>query len=149
VSLARLAMPCHAMLGKVLIVLLASRSLQAYVEDQDVEGSDVVYEVSTEDTCMPSLHKLHGLVKGHSGVSCRACHVKAYCCCCAQCRSKRAPCACCEIPCLYTLQSGVLTVKLGQKGTFVINKQTPNRQIWLSSPVRCVRHTCSAVRADY
>ncbi|EFJ48187.1 mitochondrial matrix protein frataxin [Volvox carteri f. nagariensis] len=30
---------------------------------------------------------------------------------------------------------GVLTVKLGKYGTFVINKQTPNRQIWLSSPV--------------
>ncbi|KAG2426860.1 hypothetical protein HYH02_014713 [Chlamydomonas schloesseri] len=30
---------------------------------------------------------------------------------------------------------GVLTVKLGDKGTFVVNKQTPNRQIWLSSPV--------------
>lgn len=34
-------------------------------------------------------------------------------------------------------QSGVLTVKLGRHGTYVINKQTPNRQIWLSSPVRC------------
>lgn len=38
---------------------------------------------------------------------------------------------------------GVLTVKLGpQLGTYVINKQTPNRQIWMSSPVsgpvRCV-----------
>ncbi|KAI8470984.1 MAG: frataxin [Monoraphidium minutum] len=31
--------------------------------------------------------------------------------------------------------SGVLTVKLGRHGTYVINKQTPNRQIWLSSPV--------------
>ncbi|KAF5833575.1 hypothetical protein DUNSADRAFT_10066 [Dunaliella salina] len=30
---------------------------------------------------------------------------------------------------------GVLTVCLGQHGTYVINKQTPNRQIWLSSPV--------------
>jgi frataxin len=30
---------------------------------------------------------------------------------------------------------GVLTVKLGSKGTYVINKQTPNRQIWLSSPI--------------
>mmetsp|Transcript_22269 Transcript_22269/g.56657 ORF Transcript_22269/g.56657 Transcript_22269/m.56657 type:complete len:202 (-) Transcript_22269:128-733(-) len=30
---------------------------------------------------------------------------------------------------------GVLTVKLGRHGTYVINKQTPNRQIWLSSPV--------------
>lgn len=31
--------------------------------------------------------------------------------------------------------SGVLTMKLGDLGTYVINKQTPNRQIWLSSPV--------------
>ncbi|XP_077242134.1 frataxin-like protein isoform X2 [Tasmannia lanceolata] len=29
----------------------------------------------------------------------------------------------------------VLTMKLGNSGTYVINKQTPNRQIWLSSPV--------------
>ena len=34
-------------------------------------------------------------------------------------------------------QSGVITVKLGDDlGTYVINKQTPNKQIWLSSPVR-------------
>jgi frataxin-like iron-binding protein CyaY len=31
----------------------------------------------------------------------------------------------------------VLTVALGgERGTFVVNTQTPNRQIWLSSPVR-------------
>ncbi|XP_073428348.1 frataxin, mitochondrial isoform X1 [Dendrobates tinctorius] len=31
--------------------------------------------------------------------------------------------------------NGVLTVKVGKNiGTYVINKQTPNRQIWLSSP---------------
>ncbi|KAK1568698.1 hypothetical protein Q3G72_027676 [Acer saccharum] len=29
----------------------------------------------------------------------------------------------------------VLTLKMGALGTFVLNKQTPNRQIWLSSPV--------------
>ncbi|XP_060188934.1 frataxin, mitochondrial [Lycium barbarum] len=29
----------------------------------------------------------------------------------------------------------VLTLKLGSWGTYVINKQTPNRQIWMSSPV--------------
>ncbi|KAG6385144.1 hypothetical protein SASPL_153972 [Salvia splendens] len=29
----------------------------------------------------------------------------------------------------------VLTLKLGDSGTYVINKQTPNRQIWMSSPV--------------
>lgn len=33
-------------------------------------------------------------------------------------------------------QMGVLTVRMGPKGTYVINKQTPARQIWLSSPVR-------------
>eukprot|EP01027_Heterolobosea_sp_BB2_P008505 GEZU01012616.1.p1 GENE.GEZU01012616.1~~GEZU01012616.1.p1 ORF type:complete len:126 (-),score=29.96 GEZU01012616.1:92-469(-) len=33
------------------------------------------------------------------------------------------------------LSHGVLTVKVGHHGTYVINKQTPNRQIWISSPV--------------
>jgi frataxin len=31
--------------------------------------------------------------------------------------------------------SGVLTLNLGSHGTHVINKQPPNKQIWLSSPV--------------
>ncbi|KIM48431.1 hypothetical protein M413DRAFT_440163 [Hebeloma cylindrosporum] len=30
---------------------------------------------------------------------------------------------------------GVLTLKLGSHGTYVINKQPPNKQIWLSSPL--------------
>ncbi|KAF4605438.1 Mitochondrial chaperone Frataxin [Pleurotus pulmonarius] len=30
--------------------------------------------------------------------------------------------------------SGVLTLSLGDNGTYVINKQPPNKQIWLSSP---------------
>ena len=30
---------------------------------------------------------------------------------------------------------GVLNVTVGEHGTFVINKQTPNLQLWLSSPV--------------
>jgi frataxin len=34
-----------------------------------------------------------------------------------------------------TYSNGVLTVNLGAVGTYVINKQSPNRQIWLSSPV--------------
>ncbi|OAD71373.1 hypothetical protein PHYBLDRAFT_114730, partial [Phycomyces blakesleeanus NRRL 1555(-)] len=29
---------------------------------------------------------------------------------------------------------GVMTLKLGEKGTYVLNKQPPNRQIWFSSP---------------
>ncbi|CAI5496374.1 unnamed protein product [Closterium sp. Naga37s-1] len=32
------------------------------------------------------------------------------------------------------LSQGVLTLRLGQHGIFVINKQAPNRQIWFSSP---------------
>ena len=35
-----------------------------------------------------------------------------------------------------TLAAGVLNVFLGgEEGTYVINKQTPNQQIWLSSPI--------------
>ncbi len=34
-----------------------------------------------------------------------------------------------------TLAMGVLTLRLGAKGTYVLNKQAPNRQIWWSSPV--------------
>lgn len=33
------------------------------------------------------------------------------------------------------LSDGVLTLSLGKHGTWVINKQTPNRQIWWSSPI--------------
>jgi frataxin len=42
-----------------------------------------------------------------------------------------------------TFGSGVLTVKLGRGGTYVINKQSPNKQIWLSSP------TSGPKRFDY
>lgn len=31
--------------------------------------------------------------------------------------------------------AGVLTVKMKEIGTYVINKQPPNKQIWLSSPI--------------
>ncbi len=34
-----------------------------------------------------------------------------------------------------SLASGVLTVELPGHGTYVINKQTPNKQIWVSSPI--------------
>lgn len=35
-----------------------------------------------------------------------------------------------------SMSMGVLTVHVGSAvGTYVINKQTPNKQIWLSSPV--------------
>ena len=33
-----------------------------------------------------------------------------------------------------SLASGVLTAFIPGHGTYVINKQTPNKQIWLSSP---------------
>ena len=31
---------------------------------------------------------------------------------------------------------GVLTLRLGPHGIYVVNKQPPNQEIWLSSPVR-------------
>ena len=34
-----------------------------------------------------------------------------------------------------SLSQGVLNINLGSVGTWVINKQTPNRQIWWSSPI--------------
>ncbi|CAK0781231.1 hypothetical protein CVIRNUC_005319 [Coccomyxa viridis] len=38
---------------------------------------------------------------------------------------------------------GVVTAKLGRFGTYVYNKQTPNHQIWLSSPISGpVRYDC-------
>ncbi|PWN50144.1 Frataxin [Violaceomyces palustris] len=37
-----------------------------------------------------------------------------------------------EWDCEYS--SGVLNLRLGSHGTYVINKQPPNQQIWLSSP---------------
>jgi frataxin len=49
--------------------------------------------------------------------------------------------ACASHPCSLIVpvpQSGVITLDLGQHGTYVINKQPPNKQIWLSSPVRYV-----------
>lgn len=46
--------------------------------------------------------------------------------------------------------AGVLTFKLGKSlGTYVINKQPPNKQIWLSSPVsgpRRFEHTSEGWR---
>ena len=37
------------------------------------------------------------------------------------------------------VQSGVMTINFGSKhGTYVLNKQPPNKQIWLSSPIRWV-----------
>ncbi|KAK8800550.1 hypothetical protein WA158_006868 [Blastocystis sp. Blastoise] len=38
------------------------------------------------------------------------------------------------------LSQGVLTAELGSKGTYVINKQSPNKQIWLSSPLSGPKH---------
>ncbi len=34
-----------------------------------------------------------------------------------------------------SLSSGVLTAELPGLGTYVVNRQSPNKQIWLSSPV--------------
>jgi frataxin len=36
---------------------------------------------------------------------------------------------------LTTSQAGVLTLAFPPAGTYVLNKQPPNKQIWLSSPI--------------
>lgn len=41
--------------------------------------------------------------------------------------------------CDLMYSQGVLTLKLGGHGTYVLNKQSPNRQVWWSSPIRCAR----------
>ncbi|KAI8620308.1 hypothetical protein BC830DRAFT_574163 [Chytriomyces sp. MP71] len=42
----------------------------------------------------------------------------------------------CEAPGFdVVFSNGVLTLNTGIAGTYVINKQPPNRQIWLSSPI--------------
>lgn len=33
------------------------------------------------------------------------------------------------------MQAGVLTLNFPPNGTYVLNKQPPNKQIWLSSPI--------------
>lgn len=38
-------------------------------------------------------------------------------------------------------QQGVLNIIVGDRGTWVLNKQSPNRQIWWSSPIRWVYST--------
>lgn len=42
---------------------------------------------------------------------------------------------------LARLQQGVLNLQLGARGTWVLNKQGPNMQIWWSSPIRSVPAT--------
>ena len=34
----------------------------------------------------------------------------------------------------FSAEAGVVTISLGEQGTYVINKQGPNKQIWMSSP---------------
>ncbi|MBM3546742.1 MAG: iron donor protein CyaY [Alphaproteobacteria bacterium] len=38
------------------------------------------------------------------------------------------------------LEGGILTIRLEAGGIYVINKQAPNRQIWLASPVSGAWH---------
>jgi frataxin len=38
------------------------------------------------------------------------------------------------------LQSGILTIVLDAGGTYVVNRQAPNRQIWLASPLSGAWH---------
>ena len=90
---------------------------QEYVESRDVDGADVA--LAARALTAPA-------------------HQLLWC----FCPSHAVP-----LPWLTALQQGVLTIRLGgDRGTFVVNKQTPNRQVWLASPVRCatcLQHGCA------
>ncbi|VEN64429.1 unnamed protein product [Callosobruchus maculatus] len=45
--------------------------------------------------------------------------------------------------------SGVLTVNLGNYGTYVVNRQSPNKQIWLSSPTSGPKRYDYVTEGDY
>ena len=79
---------------------------QEYVEDADIEDGDVQYSVRFVQEMRACCHPEQCILL--HGIN----------------------------PNALSDQQGVLTVKLGQRGTYVINKQVPNRQIWMSSPVR-------------
>lgn len=49
--------------------------------------------------------------------------------------SVRTPALHNSIHILTHTQSGVMTIRTEEKGTYVLNKQPPNKQIWLSSPI--------------
>ena len=46
-------------------------------------------------------------------------------------------------------QAGVLNVSVPAIGTFVLNKQPPNKQIWLSSPITGPKRFDWIVEGDY
>lgn len=46
-------------------------------------------------------------------------------------------------------QNGVLTINLVNHGTYVINRQTPNKQIWLSSPISGPKRYDYVVDGDF
>lgn len=50
--------------------------------------------------------------------------------------------------CGYRLQAGVLNIIAPGTGTYVLNKQPPNRQIWLSSPISGPKRYDWAVTGD-
>lgn len=43
-------------------------------------------------------------------------------------------------------QQGVLKIDLGEDGTWVINRQIPNRQLWWSSPIRYALSTKLSIK---
>jgi frataxin len=46
------------------------------------------------------------------------------------------------------IQAGVMTIRTERKGTYVLNKQPPNKQIWLSSPISGPKRYDWAVSGD-
>ena len=110
---------CQRSLSLSAVVLLTPRVApwQEYVESRDVDGADVA--LAARALTAPAHQLLLRFCPSHA----------------------------IPLPWLTALQQGVLTIRLGgDRGTFVVNKQTPNRQVWLASPVRCatcLQHGCA------
>jgi frataxin len=58
---------------------------------------------------------------------------------------------CCSVYLILTflLQAGVLNISVPALGTYVLNKQPPNKQIWLSSPISGPKRYDWIVEGDY
>ena len=114
-------------------------ALEVFIEDQDVEGGDVEYAVGARASGgvgpRPPAARAGAACARSGGAEARPTRAAP------SARFRALPLA----PPSAQTQSGVLTVRLGRHGTYVVNKQAPNRQIWLSSPVR--RGAAAAARA--
>ena len=98
--------------------LCGALDLDAYhrFADVTIEGLQEVYDDEADDDPTLGMDVEYSVCARHAPIYLRRAKIQA-------CRPARAS------------QDGVLNVIVGSLGTFVLNKQAPNLQLWLSSPV--------------